>query len=309
VGISQGDGWLVQERPLVRLNDGHKRIITAVDLLEGETDPAALRATHPYRKGGEFWLAWKNGGATTSSLGDLIKQYLALSTVQIDQSALESAVRYLQRYKIGGYVDDSITPTAWVDDRLKSFGVVSRWSQEGYSLQVVDPAWQSFASASLTIDEGAEVAGTVKIIPPELDEVIVSWTGPGASQTAHRRISSRVTRVGAPLIIGGDRRDELKLPECWDSSTAIAAGELALRLAAGYTEITLRLDTLSYWWLRAGDSVYLTWDMLEFSESDGLWQVYETEHTAETTRSVTLRKYNQISTVSQATIESSTLDE
>ena len=286
--------------------------VSMIDLstctIAGATGLPADQATL-FQKASEWWVSWRYGGALTGqtgtaegNLGSLVRDVLRRSTLPIDWSSVNAACTYLSRYKIGGFVDDTISPADWVRDRIRPFGVQVRWTQAGFGLAVVDPQVGPGPVARIVLGEDAEYDGNISYRDHALDEIVVSWASAQSSQLAQRRVSSRIRRVGAPSIIGGDRTDELSLPEVWDSSTAIAAGDLAIRLEGGYTEAKIQAPTAKTWWIRAGDHVQLVDDSRGWTESDD-WIVMETRHTTDIYRPLVLRRYSPISTKASATLE------
>lgn len=274
-----GNGWITStDGTIVRGYDGRDRPVTLLDI-------SALNSS--YRRGGKWWIGWSGGAPRTGALGQLVLEVLRRATCAVDWPAVRRAAAYLDRYKIGGFVSDSISATAWVKNRTERAGVIARWTTAGFGLVVTDPSWQQPAVARLVIGED-EAAGPLRLVPPQTDVVQVAWTGEGAAETAKRRVLSTVRRAQdlGPAAVG-ERSAEVSAPECWDASTAIALGELALRRVAGHAEVAV---ITPIWWLQYGDVVELTWDALEIDAE--AWLVVQVTHTTDPVRTVVLRRYD-----------------
>lgn len=287
-----GNGWITStDGTIVRGFDGRNRAVTLLDI-------SALNSS--YRRGGKWWIGWSGGSPRTGALGQLTLEVLRRATCRVDWHSARVAAQYLDRYTIGGFVSDSITATAWVKDRTARFGVVHRWTSEGFGLVVVDPSWQQPAVARIEVDE---VAGPLRMVPPQADLAVVSWTGEGAAETARRRVRSTVRRVQdlGPAATGGERLLEISAPEVWDATTAIGVGELGLRRAGGYLEVAVLTDI---WWLQFGDTVEFTWDAMAIAAER--WLVVQVTHTTDRYRPVVLRRYDPARFRSTPTVEERT---
>lgn len=298
-----GTGWVTSPATLVKAYDGLGRQVTLADI---------SAANQTYRKAGKWFIGWIDGACRPGNLGDLVLDVLKRATCKIDWSSVRMAAQYLRRYTLGGFCDKSISPTSWVKNRLQPLGVVPRWSTEGFGLVVLDPGWTGPKLSKYVVGAGTEINGSLRLVPPKVDLVEVAWTGQGTAETASRRVRSAVRRLLDGSARGPGLRDdrlvELELPEVWDSGSAIAAGELAMRLEAGHHEVEVQVDNRTNWWVRAGDTVSLVWEDLGYDESDR-WLVVGTQHTTAELKSLVLRRYDEVRTKATATIESSTLED
>lgn len=293
------NGWITStDGALVRGFDGLGRPVTLLD---------TSTLDRSYRRGGKFFVGWTSGAPRSGNMGDLVVEVLQRATCQIDWTSIRTAAAYLRRYTLGGYVDKSVTPTAWVVDRARQLGCVARWGVDGFGLAVIDPGWTQAPVAALEVGAGVEVSGPLRMRPGTLDTVEVAWTGQGASETAGRRVRSVVRRVEDGSARGpglaGERRRAVTAAEVWDAATAIRMGELEHRLAGPFREIRVMA---SIWWVRPGDDVLFTWADLGVDAET--WRVIEVEQTTAMPRALLLRRYDPLRLAGTATIESSTLE-
>lgn len=264
--------WITTtEAPIIRGWDVTGAPVTLLDL-SGLDDV--------YRRGGRWFVGWTGGEARPGRLGDLVLRVLQLATCPVDWASVRRAARYLNRYQLGGYVDKSVQPVEWVADRVKSLGATPVWSAAGFGLQVTDPAWTPPPAVRLEVGAGAEVSGPLRMTRPTVAGVEVSWA---KSETTRTRVRSTVTVPGAT----GDRAST-DLPEVWDPSTALAAAELALRVAGGARRVTLSTRTVDTWRVTIGDTVAFTWSDLGIEGET--WRVVGARHTDDDVRTLVIER-------------------
>ena len=261
-------GWTVRDVELVRAFDGLGQPVTLIPLPDTFS-----------RKAGEWWIGWTEGGPLTGQLGALVAEVLRRSSVQVDWTSVLTAASWLDRYRLGGYVDDSITPVQWVTDRLKLFGVSVRWGTGGLELVLdhgpADPV------ARLEVGVDATRAGPLKVSAAEADQVVVTWAANrGADRRQMRTVVRRLGAVGA-------RVEELSAAEVWYETTAIGVAREALETHGPTRELVLSVATAAWWWLRAADVVHLVDADIG---ADGPWRVVAVRHSTNALRQITVRE-------------------
>ncbi len=261
-------GWTLRDVDLSSAYDGRGQPVTL----------AALPGTFS-RKAGEWWIGWTEGPATPGQLGALVVSVLRRAAVDVDWPSVLTAAAWLDRYQLGGYVDDSITPVQWVTDRLRPFGVTPRWTGAGLGLVIDRGPAEPVARLEVGVD--AQRAGPLKIGSADCDEVVVTWA---ANRGADRRQMRTVARRAGAT---GRRVEELAAPEVWDETTAIAVAREALQAHGPVREMVLTVVSSAWWWLRASDVVHLV-DV--DVGADGPWRVVAARHSTGPYRQITVRE-------------------
>ena len=81
-------------------------------------------ATIIYDAAGTYWARWPSGGIATStgepleSAGEIISWALRHSGLDVDAGALEAIRAPLDAYLLGGFVDQSVSPWAWLTQEI-----------------------------------------------------------------------------------------------------------------------------------------------------------------------------------------------
>lgn len=295
-------GWITATVNTTTGYDGRGQPVTLADIsgLNGQ-----------YRTAGAWMIAWTDGGAISDglvgvergALGAVATWVLRRSSLPVAWSEVHRVAWLLDRYQIGGHVDESISPTAWCTDRLARHGVAVRWTRGGLGLAVV---WEPspLPVGRLDLDGDAYLAAPVRYLPASADVVIVRWAR--AESTVGRSAESRIEAVqpeagGAEVVI--------ELPECWDSATAIDVGTVELRRLGGHVEIVVMVPTDRWWWLRPGDVVDVSLTSLAWTPGPASrWQVSRCTHTSGAERSLTLRKISRRRVRASATVSAARVD-
>ena len=271
-------GWTTYDADVIEAFDGRGERVSLAVL---EDAPTSVRAA------GEWWVGWSDGGGyraaspavAQGALGALIVEVLRRSTATIDWPSVLRAAAYLDRYRIGGYVDESISPVQWVTDRARPFGAVPRWSSAGFGLVLrhgdADPV------CALTVGADVIRSGPVRMIAAEADAVVVTWAANRGSIRRQMRTVAR-RRVGEVA-----RSEELTAAECWDETTAVGVAVVALLDHGQRTEMQVQADALAWWWLRAGDVVTVADADLGWSDA---WRIVQARHTDGPWRTLLLRR-------------------
>lgn len=291
-------GWYHQQYDTIHAWDGIGQPVSLVDLGSG------LAVNVEVRSAGEWWCSWGDGGgaiAPSGRLGDAVVEVLRLSRTSVDWPSVLRLKSYLDLYSIGTFVDDSVSPLQWVTDRVRPCGISPRWGFGGFGLALSVPTSDTSPVASISLipssSDPDEVEGDgfrmgpLRIAPPESSEVTVSWASNKGSKK--RSMTTTVRDLAAvSQVEDGARADEVQAAECWDSTSAIRLGEVALRAKSHRWEIAASLEARQWWWLRAGDVVSLTDHGLGI---DGeAWQVVEARHTCDQWRPLVLRRVEAV---------------
>lgn len=61
-----------------------------------------------------YWCSWTDGEATPGGAGDVLLSLARSSSVRFDYDALHVAAPTLNRYRLAGYLDSTVTPSEWL---------------------------------------------------------------------------------------------------------------------------------------------------------------------------------------------------
>ena len=260
-------------------------------------------------EGDEYWARWDDGEALVGEddaspirqAGDLLRYILRRSTLRVDLGAMASAMRYLNRYQLDGYVDDpEVGAWDWVVDNLLPLVPMSvvggprglrpiLYRYDARELDAVDtivagPEAVRASSVGYSVDEPVQRVA-VSYAPrggegDMLREVVLSGDPDELGADSHR--SLRASRIRY-----GERRTlRIETDIVYDSSTAqLIASTLASVHALPRREVIYELDPARYATLEAGAVVTLTDDELHLVDHVAIVQAIAW---SATTLSVTL---------------------
>ena len=297
-GAAGGGGWITETVATVHGYDGLGRPVTLLDITGLED---------AYRRAGSWLVAWTELGALgggpdgveRGALGAVTAAILRRSALPVDWSGVLGVTGRLDRYTIGGYVDDDVDPVAWCRDRLAPYGARVRWQRGGVGLAL---AWepQPIAIASIDLDAEGQLAGPVRYTAATADVVIVTWAraDTAAGQIARSRLEA-LDRAADGAVT------EITLPECWESTTALGAGQVELDRVGPQVECAIAIDAETWWWLRCGDVVDLSLDSLGWEAgARSRWRIVSCEHATDRRRTLTLRRIERRRHRAYATVSS-----
>ena len=248
-------------------------------------------------EGDEYWCRWDDGQAlagesSTAAIrqaGDVLQYILNRSTLRVDQGALSSVLRLLNRYRLDCYIDDpEVSAWDWVTDNLLPLLPVSVvggadglrvivFRHDARALDAVDhivagPQALRVSSVGYVLDEPvqrvqvdyAPRGGTTE----SLRSVILSGdpTEPGAG-------THRALRASAQRYPGALRTMRVETQIVYDGATAqLIASTLASMYGLARREVTYELDPARFGTLEAGQVVTLTDSEVFFNEAIALVQ-------------------------------------
>lgn len=221
-----------------------------------------------------WWVTWPNAGRPGGA-GDVLIDAYAASTLRVDLPAFEVARERLNRWKLAGYLDRSVTPSEWVRSQVLSIVPVSvvpgpaglrpvlwpwldgpddtgRPLVDGQGIELVDP---------VRYEDGDEVGRVSFAYAVRADTGAPTLTAIAAAPT---------TAYGA----SGPRRgvEDIESEVVWDTATAGALAHARLRYQ-GWGPRTIRAHALDPRYdvggdleLYAGDVVRLTSDRYGWTE-------------------------------------------
>ncbi len=254
--------------------DGLGRSVATVDI---------SGAIEDVRLASNYYIIWTSGGATLddrtgspiTGAGALARWWLDRSTLRVDDGRWAAIQRFLDRYRIAGYVDEQVTPWDLIaDNLLKILPLSIVAGPDGLRPVVWDwRAGRSSAVETIRAEAGTVLDGLVAYTarPQELvSEARVSWAVDDEART-HRRVttcsperdssdpdshSSVLARTSGARAAGGQIAD---VDSDWiqDEATAwlVAVDVLAVQ---GFASRTATYETTQERaWLEEGDVVVL----------------------------------------------------
>jgi hypothetical protein len=205
--------------------------------------------------------------------------------VKVDWQSIAAARAHLDRFTIGGYLDESITPLEWAQSRLPTYGCALRWSADGVGVVVTTPIGDALPVARFEIGRGCARSAPLRITPGTLDEAAVVWAASNWPDAKPQTTTVRREAVPIP------KRAKVEAPECWDDATAVLVGRVALWKHGPEETIGIAVDAARWWWIRAGDVVDLTDAASGYTAGDdSRWLVMRAQHTDASKRNLLLRR-------------------
>ena len=277
-------GWMTRTCAVQRAFDGLDRTISLAYMVN--TGAGADSAEdYVFRRTGEWYCAWDQGRASSGVLTDVLSVFLARSSVRVDWQSIAAARQHLDRFTIGGYLDESITPLEWAQSRLPTYGCALRWSADGVGVVVTLPIGDALPVARFEVGRGCARSAPLRITPGTLDEAAVVWA---ASNWPDAKPQTTIVRREAVPV---PKRAKVEAPECWDDTTAVRVGRVALWKHGPQETIGVAIDSARWWWIRAGDVVDLTDAACGYTAGDdSRWMVTRAQHTDAAKRNLLLRR-------------------
>ena len=282
---SDSIGWIQRVCTIQTAYDGLDRTISLAYLVDTLGAGGDVAENYAYRKTGEWFCAWDQGRASSGLLSDVLALILSKSSVKVDYQSIAAAREHLDQFTIGGYLDESITPLEWAQSRLPTYGCALRWSADGVGIVVTTPIGEALPVARFEIGRGCARSAPLRITPGTLDEAAVVWA---ASNWPDAKTQTTIVRREAVPV---PKRAKVEAPECWDDTTAVRVGRVALWKHGPEETIGVAVDSARWWWIRAGDVVDLTDAACGYTAGDdSRWMVTRAQHTDAAKRNLLLRR-------------------
>jgi len=233
-------------------------------------------------EGDEYWVRWDDGEALVGEddarpirqAGDLLRYILRRSTLRVDLGAMASAVRYLNRYRLDGYVDDpEVTAWDWCADNLLPLvpmaivggprglrPILYRYdARELDAIDAIEAGPQALRASPVGYSVEEPVQRVAVSYAPRggegdmLREVVLSGDPDELGADSHRALRASALRYGELRTL------RVESDIVYDSATAqLIATTLASVHALPRREVVYELDPARYATLEAGAVVTLT---------------------------------------------------
>jgi len=278
-------GWVSRVCSVRRAFDGLDRTVSLAYLVDTLGSGGDVLENYAYRRTGEWFCAWDQGRASSGLLSDVLTLIMSKSAVKVDWQSIAAAREHLDRFTIGGYLDESITPLEWAQSRLPTYGCALRWSADGVGVVVTTPIGDALPVARFEVGRGCARSAPLRITPGTLDEAAVVWAASNWPDAKPQTTTVRREAVPIP------KRAKVEAPECWDDTTAVRIGRVALWKHGPEETIGIAVDAARWWWIRAGDVVDLTDAASGYTAGDdSRWLVMRAQHTDASKRNLLLRR-------------------
>ncbi len=243
------------------------------------------------RTSDEWWVGWNDGGgmlndvqdAPRTGAGEVLEWALRLSTVQIDSTRWANARRYLNRFKLSGYIDEPVSPWEWAADNVLPLLPVSiRTGPEG-TYPVIFRYDATAEDAVEHIVAGAGIVRDGDVVYPQASDEVYNEIRVQYAKRAKTRQPYRLAIIG-PADPGGDadvsqnyyarisatrygtRSTVIDTDIVYDTATAVQIGQWKARaLSLASREVSYSAP-FELGWLEPGDVVTLTDAELHLSE-------------------------------------------
>lgn len=262
-------------------------------------------------EGDEYWVRWDDGAALAGesstdpirNAGDVLRYVLQRSTLRVDQGAIATAVRLLNRYRLDCYIDDpEVTAWDWISDNLLPLLPLSivggprglrpiLFRYDAREVDAVDaieagPQAQRASQVGYVIEEPvqrvqvdyAPRGGTTEM----LRSVLLSGDPDELGADSHRALRSSALRYPGEM-----RTMRIETNVVYDSATAqLIATTMASVHALSRREVTYELDPARFGTLEAGHIVTLTDTELHLTRQVAIVQSISWRSTTMTVRLV-----------------------
>ncbi|MCP4962790.1 MAG: hypothetical protein GY925_26420 [Actinomycetia bacterium] len=110
-----GAGPAADTYTVLHVEDGRGRLVAVVDLLEGGKSLTSGAAT----EGQSYFTRWSGQAGLDGRAGQVLLRMMRRSSVRHDAGRFAVAAAWLDRYALGGFIDDpAVSPVDWIADNL-----------------------------------------------------------------------------------------------------------------------------------------------------------------------------------------------
>jgi len=272
----------------VRVFEGTSNdVLTVTNEIDGLGQQVATAdlsaATSISKTAKEYWVCWDSDTAKENiyasrdfeGAGDICRWALNLSTIPVDSGRWAAVAQYLNRYKLGGFINDpSVTPWEWLSDNVIPLLPISvRRGPDGLYPIIDDP--DVAPKTKITAGEGWLRISPVQVEtrPDEMvNSITIEFASVGGSHkrsvtmTGNRdsanpdEFTSLYSNVSFRRY--GSRSESITSDVVFDTSTAIRiVSEKSRRQGLVVESVTY--ECAAHWgWLNAGDKILVTDDDL-----------------------------------------------
>lgn len=138
---------------VIRTTDALGRRVSVIDLWEQLFGGVP---TLPRARGTEYYARWDVGRARSGQMGDVVEFLLRQSSVAVDYGRLAAAIPVLNRYTLGGYIDEPVVPVEWLAEVPIPLGQVALVSSDEGLHPLPWPPDRTEARAVAHLEAGAD---------------------------------------------------------------------------------------------------------------------------------------------------------
>jgi len=244
------------ELPVEYDRDGMGQTYAYVDI-SSSVYPDISGVTHFLRTAKSYWSSWPGGGVVQRAGGRTPRTAAEVAAWILRRSALSVGAMpaELAGYRLSGYLDEPVSPVEWVTDRVVGVLPVGLATDADGRTQLAPIRYRAASGAAVA--QLAEGGGAVsRRLPVRIGDGAAELAAVGYALHGAQDRYMRTAYAAADLVVGSSPVSVEVMPDVWSHQTAArVAAWHRWRDSQVHMEVTLRVASDDYGWLRPGDVV------------------------------------------------------